>query len=137
MIELSVVIPMYRAKHIGWLPFESLVRQQGINFEWELIIAEEIKEQPFGEVKTLEYKSRLEKLGCVDFKYIGLENWITLGEKLHLLVNNCDENSKVFVWHSADYYSAPLRLATHYEVFEKNPTVGLHLPKKSCLLLYQ
>jgi len=41
MIEMSVVMPLYRAKFIGWLAFESLIRQKGIDFEWELIIMQE------------------------------------------------------------------------------------------------
>lgn len=131
MSELSVVMPMYRAKYIGWLPFESLIRQKDINFEWELIVAEETEEQLFGKKNILEYKHKLKKLGCVNFKYIGLNKWIPLAEKIHLLVNNCHLDSKIFVWHSADYYSAPLRLATHHDVFTNNPDIDLHLPKRA------
>lgn len=126
MIELSVVLPMFRSQHIGWLPFESLVRQTDILFEWELIIAEELEHQPFGEHQILEYKKKLEDLGCVRFKYIGLEKWITLAEKLYLLKENCDKETGIFMWHSADYYSAPKRLITSYEIFkEESPHVLL------------
>lgn len=131
MIELSVVIPMFRAKYIGWLPFESLIRQKNIDFEWELIIAEEIYDEAMGEQEIYKYKDQLKNLGCVKFKYIGLEKWISLAEKLYLLVQNCSDGSKVFVWHSADYYSAPLRLKTHYDVFSCPEKTHLHLPTKA------
>lgn len=130
MIELSVVMPMFRAKRIGWLAFESLIRQKNINFEWELIIAEEMFDYATGEEEILKYKPKLEEIGCVRFKYIGLEEWIFLSEKLHLLVNECDLESKIFVWQSADYFSAPLRLSTHYKIFNENKT-HLVVPTKA------
>jgi hypothetical protein len=131
MIELSVVIPMFRAKYIGWLPFESLIRQRDIDFEWELIIAEEMYDEALGEKEIYKYKERLEELGCIRFKYIGLKKWISLGEKLHLLAQSCSDSSKVFVWHAADYYSASLRLKTHYDIFLDTKKIHLHLPTKA------
>ena len=128
MIELSVVIPMFRAKYIGWLPFESLIRQRGIDFEWELIIAEEVHDEAIGKEEIYKYKERLKKLGCVRFKYIGLEKWISLGEKLHLLAQSCSDSSKVFVWHAADYYSHPTRLKEHHNIFSCKEKIHLHLP---------
>jgi len=38
MIELSVGLPFFRSKYIGWAALESLCLQENINFEWELII---------------------------------------------------------------------------------------------------
>lgn len=130
MIKLSVVIPMFRAKYIGWLPFESLIRQKNINFEWELIVAEEIYDESMGEFEVYKYKDQLKDLGCVKFEYISLEKWISLAEKLYLLVQNCSDSSKVFVWHSADYYSAPFRLMTHYKNFLEND-IHLSSPLKA------
>jgi hypothetical protein len=124
---------MFRSKFIGWLPFESLIRQVGIDFEWELIIAEEIDEQehqPFGKENILKYKNKLEDLGCVRFEYIGLKKWISLAEKIHLLKENCNKETKIFVWHSADYYSAPKRLSTSYKIFKEHKP-HLFLPRKA------
>ena len=132
MIELSVVIPMFRAKYIGWLALESLVRQQGIDFEWELIIAEEIHDEAMGKTEIMGYEKKLKDIGCVNFEYIGLSKWISLGEKIHLLINKCDSNTKVFVRYDADDYSVPLGLATHHKIFKSNnfhffvPTKAIH-----------
>jgi len=132
MIELSVVIPMFRSKFIGWLPFESLIRQTDISFEWELVIAEENREEyyPFGERKILEYENKLKELGCMKIKYIELKKWITLAEKIYLLKENCNKETKIFVWNSADYFSAPKRLITHYKTFKEHAP-HLILPKKA------
>ncbi len=70
MIELSVCAPFFRAKYIGWLALESLCRQKDINFEWELIISEEMFDEAMGKDVIMKYKSRLEDLGCVRLKYI-------------------------------------------------------------------
>jgi hypothetical protein len=120
MIKMSVCIPMFRAKYIGWLPFESLIRQENVEFEWELIIAEEMHDEAMGREKMVRYKEKLETLGCVRFKYIGLEKWIPLTNKLQLLLENCNEETDIFVWHSADYFSAPKRLITHYNNFHEH-----------------
>jgi len=50
MIELTVGIPMFRSRHIGWLALESLCRQKDIDFKWELLIMEE--EESLGEEKV-------------------------------------------------------------------------------------
>ncbi len=129
-VELSVAIPMFRAKYIGWLPLEGLIRQQNINFKWELVIAEEVSEEPFGEKNIRAYESRLKDIGCVRIVYKGLKKWIPLSDKWVLLANMCDKDSKIFVIHAADNYSAPLRLARHYEIFMNNE-VHLHIPTKA------
>jgi len=121
---ISVILPMFRAKHIAWLPLESLCRQRDINFEWELIIAEETskKYEPFGEKKIQEYQNRLRLVGCNHIKYIGLSNWIPLGKKMSMLIVDVNKNSRIITSSSADYYSSPTRLASAYKIFEEvNP----------------
>jgi hypothetical protein len=125
---ISVILPMFRAKHIAWLPLESFCRQKDINFEWELIIAEETskKYEPFGEKKVHEYQDRLKLVGCSHIKYIGLNNWIPLGKKMSILIANVSKNSKIITSSSADYYSSPMRLTSAYKVFEEvNPDLIL------------
>ena len=41
MIEMSVRMPLFRARYIAWLALESLCRQKRVTFKWELVIAEE------------------------------------------------------------------------------------------------
>lgn len=123
MYTISVILPMFRAKHIGWLPLESLCRQQEVNFEWELIIAEEVtkKYDPMGEKKIIqEYQDRLKLVGCNYIKYIGLGDWIPLGKKMSMLMANT--SSEIIVPNAADYYSSPRRLTSAYKIFkETNP----------------
>jgi len=118
---ISVILPMFRAKHIGWLPLESLCRQQGVNLEWELIVAEETAEKydPMGESKIREYQKRLKLVGCNYVKYIGLDNWIPLGKKISMLIVNTNKSSEIIVPSAADYYSAPKRLSTAYNMFKE------------------
>ena len=56
---LSVVIPYYRAKFIGWLPLESLINQINIDFDWEIVIMEEMGDIPFGVNNIIPYIKRL------------------------------------------------------------------------------
>ena len=59
-IEFSVRMPMFRSKYIAWLALESLCRQKGVNFEWELITAEEqVGKEVFGKKR---YCYRMQKL---------------------------------------------------------------------------
>lgn len=118
---ISVLLPMLRAKYIGWLPFEGLIRQQKINFEWELIIAEEQYDETFGRDRVGEYYDNLQKVGCKRIVYIPLRERITLGEKYILMVRNMDKNTEIVTIHSADSYSPPLRLYRIYHAFQKEP----------------
>ncbi len=130
-IELSVAIPMFRAKYIGWLPLEGLIRQKEVDFEWELVIAEELNKDPFGEKNIRAYEEKLKEVGCVRVLYEGLKKWVPLSNKWVDMANMCDVNSKIFVLHAADNYSAPLRLSRHYEIFTSNSDVCLHIPTKA------
>lgn len=131
MIDLTVRIPLFRAKYIGWLPLEGLIRQRGITFDWELIIAEEINDpEVFGWASIAPYEDRLKAVGCRRIHYIPLEKWIPLGTKISLMVRHADPNSRISVENSADYYSAPDRLARHYEAF-KNNRIDQHLPTRA------
>lgn len=129
-IQLTVIMPMFRAKYIGWLPLESLIAQRGIDFKWELLIAEEVKEEPFGAEKILEYKQRLEAVGCVNLKYIGLQEWIPLARKWTMLAQMADETSEILCGHPSDYYASPNKLARHMKVFS-DPTIVWHQPRKA------
>ena len=129
-IKLTVTMPMFRAKYIGWLPLESLVVQEGIDFKWELLIAEEVEDEPFGIEEILKYKQRLEAVGCMNLEYIGLQEWIPLAKKWAMLARMAAETSEVICSHSADYYASPNKLARHMEVFS-DPTIVWHQPRKA------
>jgi len=126
MIQLSVGIPMFRAKYCGWIALESLARQEGIDFKWELVVCEEArsKDEPFTKTRILEeYKERLSKVGCVRIKYIPLKNWLFLSNKIAKIAQNCDSKSKIYASNSADLYSPPKRLKTQYDLMTKRERI--------------
>lgn len=130
MIEMSVVLPFWEAKYIGWLPIESLIRQKNIDFEWELIIAEEKTPLALGEQNIRKYLDYLKGVGCVRFNYIELDKWVPLGKKLMLLYDDCSKDSKIFTWTAADCYLSPLSLDTQYKAFSKND-IDMFLTEKT------
>lgn len=123
MIEITVAVPMFRAKYCGWIALESLVRQTDINFDWELIVAEEIDNESFTKDQLMEYKKRLKAVGCVKITYIPLRYWEMLSNKLSLMAHSCSKKSKIFATNSADLYSSPKRLKTQYNLFMGNDNI--------------
>jgi hypothetical protein len=113
-IVLSVVLPYFRAGYIGWIPFESLKRQENIDFKWEIIIIEEDFENPFGLNKILKYKEDLAKVGCSRIKYISIKKWLPLSAKWYFLVDACSASSKIVAMNSSDIYCSKLRLSKQY-----------------------
>lgn len=109
MIELSVALPVWNSKEILWLAMEGLCNQRNIDFEWELLIAEE-QINELGVDALREYIPRLEAIGCSRFAYFPLDYRIPLPQKWRLLADKVTEGSKVFLLQAADCYSEPLRL---------------------------
>ena len=109
MIELTVALPIWNSKRIAWLPLEGLCNQRNIDFEWELLIAEE-QIHEFGIEEIKKYSERLKQVGCVSLKYIPLDYRIPLAQKWRLLSNNASIKSKMFLLLSADSYPEDLRL---------------------------
>jgi len=118
MIVLTVAIPMFNADKIGWLALESLTRQENIDFEWELVIAEEQDKNMFGYDRIVEYKERLKQVGCQRLHYIPLKNWIPLPIKWRMMAedNVVSESSKVFTFAGADNYNYKDRLKIEYDL---------------------
>ena len=123
MIELSVGIPMFRAKYCGWIALESLIRQEGIDFKWELVIAEEINNESFTKKRIFEYKDRLKKVGCVKIVYIPLKKWLFLSNKIAMMASKCSKSSKIYASNSADLYSPPKRLKSQYNLMTKRKII--------------
>jgi len=112
-----------------------MIRQQNINFEWELIIAEEnIGNEFLGRKFVMQYKKRLEAVGCTNLHYIGLQRWMPLANKRSLLIKNCSKSSKIIVGSPADYYSAPLRISVANKIFKEHPNTDWVIPSK--VLIY-
>lgn len=116
MIKLTVALPVFNSKSIAWLAMESLANQQGIDFDWELIILEERGENSFGRKAFMEYEKKLKNIRCKKFIYRGLNNWVALSHKWRMIGQLVDDNSKVFVMQAADCYSQPFRLKETFEL---------------------
>jgi hypothetical protein len=123
MIELSVCLPLFRAKYCGWIGLESLARQKNINFEWELIICEETFQEAMGIQNIMAFVPKLRKAGCARMKYIPLGIWIPLSTKIILMLKNRSKGSKIYCGAAADVYSPPGRLRYQYDLFKRKPEV--------------
>ena len=117
---LTVALPMYKSRNNGWLALESLCWQMKVDFDWELIVCEEVPQslEPFGEDALLKYKERLEQVGCVDIKYLPLYAWVPLGNKWRIIGEKVHKKSEVFMLQASDCWSQPWRLIETYELFK-------------------
>ena len=132
MIKMSVVMPLYRVEYIGWLAFESLVNQVGIDFDWELIILEENTGEHLGEsFLRSKYYDDLHKIKCSKIVYKVLDHWISLSKKYRLLTELC--NSPLWTLAVGDYYSPTTRLKTCYDSFYD---IGWDFYRTSKLIFY-
>jgi hypothetical protein len=114
MVDLTVALPMYRSGKIGWLSLESLCRQEQVDFNWELIIAEEQTPPFMGEIINT-YWDRLNAVGCERIAYFPLREWIPLSQKWRLIGQKADKASKIFVCQADDDFTHPLRLRESYD----------------------
>lgn len=116
MYAMTVALPMYRCRSIGWLALESLCRQVDIDFEWELIIMEEagvnagiLGFDPMGRGTIMAYKARLKEVGCTSIQYVPLKEWLPLSEKWVQMGRLAQ--SEDFLLLGADDYAPPDRLS--------------------------
>ena len=108
-MKATVALPVWNGKDIAWLALESLCRQEGVDFEWELLVFEEEHEGQLGSDFFHSYEDRLSEVGGV-VNYITQKNKLSLGEKWATLARLAD-NTKMFAFCSADDYSHPNLLA--------------------------
>jgi hypothetical protein len=120
MIELTVALPMYKCSEVAWLALESLCDQKNIDFDWELLIAEE-KNEAYGLKKIQNFVDRLKKNRCVRLEYISLDSWVPLLKKWRLLADKASD-SRCFLIQAADCYSQPSRLKETYDLFSNDQT---------------
>ena len=116
---MTVAMPCYNGKKIGWLSMESLCRQENVNFHWELIVCEEEHINMLGMDFFNRYKDRLAKVGCVSVKYLALKEWVNLPTKWKVIGKEMHQNSKIFVLKAVDCYSQPNRLRETHDQFKE------------------
>jgi hypothetical protein len=114
-IQFTVALPIYNSKKIAWLALESLIRQENVNFDWELIVFEEIHSESVCPQLLDEYKTKLINNNCKRIVYITqnekpslLEKWIEIGK-------NVSETSIAYMLQAADCYSPKNRLRSSYD----------------------
>lgn len=109
-VALTVALPVYNAKGIGILPMESLCHQQGVDFNWELLICEENHKNMLGKDFFALYADRLKDKGCVRMAYFNINSWIPLPQKWKLLGEKSSPSSKIYAATAADDYPPHERL---------------------------
>lgn len=112
---LTVALPVYNGKKIAWIALESLCEQIDINFNWELIIYEEIHQNSVFPKLLDNYIDRLKLVGCSRILFITNNEKVTLIEKWIEIGKNVSESSKCFMLHAADCYSPKKRLKVSCE----------------------
>lgn len=117
MIQLTVALPLYNANNIAWLALESLCNQTNVNFDWELLICEEDNSQRITYLN--EYVERLQKVRCVNIRYIPISDKIRLAKKWQIMGKIADKNSKCFLLQAGDCYSDPNRLKSSFQSLTK------------------
>lgn len=116
---LTVGIPMFKTKNIGWLSLEGLCRQQEMSYPWELLIIQE-KGHHLPLKKLITFKDRLVKANCCMFEYWEIKNWIPLGSKWYFLSQNANKESLAFLLQGADNYPQSKRLIETFQYFNQD-----------------
>lgn len=127
-IDLTVALPAYSARDIIWLAFESLSRQQKLDFNWELIVMEEdglslelLKTYKFPNCNRITYIHVEKSDGEFGDRYLLLEKWKYMANIA---------KSQIYVMHAADCYSSPYRLYIHYQHFKNKDCYYSCQPKE-------
>ncbi len=81
MIKGTVALPVWKSKDIAWLCMESL-RNQKVDFEWELLVFEEKHPEQLG-------RDFFESYGIPNVRYITYSKWISLSEKWAIMGMAC------------------------------------------------
>jgi hypothetical protein len=117
---ITVALPMYKAREIGWLALESLARQV-CPYPWELIMIEEQGEEhaPMDARVREAYVRGLHDAGCVRIHHEPLAEWIPLSHKWRDLASLCAPTSQTFILQAADCYSSPNRLKRSHEAITR------------------
>ena len=110
-VDISVGMPVFKAKEIIWLAMEGLCNQ-ATPHSWELLVCEERHQEQIGKEFFTAYQDRLKEVGCVNVKYIELDKWVPLSEKWSILTKAA--KGSIFVMQDADDYSDSKRLNTTF-----------------------
>ena len=114
-IKFTVALPVYNSKKIAWISLESLIRQENIDFDWELIVYEEIHSESVCPQILEDYKSKLIEKNCKRILYITQNEKPSLIQKWMEISKNVSSTSEAFMLQAADCYSPKGRLKISYD----------------------
>ncbi len=112
-IDLTAALPTWKNKNIVWLQLESLCRQE-TSLHWELIICEEQTKDMFGRKNFEDYKHRLHAAGCLQIKYLPLNDHTPLSKKWVIMAKQASGYS--FALCASDDYSSPDRFEISHKI---------------------
>ena len=117
--ELTVALPVYNSKKIAWMAIESLCNQINVDFNWELIVYEEIHSESVFPNLIYDYLELLKLNKCCKIVFITGKEKVLLVDKWISIANNTSHTSNAFLLQAADCYSPKKRLKISYDKIVK------------------
>lgn len=118
-IELTVALPIYNNKKISWVSVESLCNQKDIDFDWELVVYEEIHDESSCPKLLEDYKQRLIDVGCKRILFLSNTQKVYLADKWSKMAIESSQNSNAYLFQGSDDYSPCYRLKASYDKIVK------------------
>jgi len=115
---LTVCIPMYRTKHVGWISLESFCNQNKPPCDWELLVCQENHDMMMPWDMIMDYQERLEEAGCKRLGCIPLDEWMPLPRKWQHMAHHA-HGSHILLCGAEDYCQ-PNRLIESHQGVEAN-----------------
>lgn len=127
MVKLTVGLPLYNAGQTAWIALESLARQEGIDFDWEVIIYQEQEPNPIPLYPDIcDFEERLKEIGCVHINHQWLDKWIPLSEKWRMMGTMAISGSEVFCLCGGDDWAYPTWLRDSYRLIMEHGADWTH-----------
>jgi hypothetical protein len=115
---ISVALPTYNNANIIWLALEGLCRQK-TSVDWELVVAEEMSYNYFGNEPLQAYRSRLKEAGCVAVRFLSLDRHIPLSLKWLLIYDHLHQDSIGMLLHASDNFAFPERVQRSFDTLSE------------------
>ena len=133
---MTVALPLRKMGGISWLALESLRRQEGVDFNWELIIYEDngesrgVLDKFIGKMpgcKKIIYKSIVPEIdGRQTGKFAGsvplIDKWVGIAQE-------ASSSSVGYVLQAGDVYSPKRMLKNHFENFKNKNCIYSTYPR--------
>jgi len=117
---LTVGLPLYNSKFQYKTAINSLIKQKGIDFKWELVIIEESNNNAVGRLALFRYSKKLYELGCNKIFHVPIKKKMPESMKWHKIAKLADKNSKCIVLQYDYINSKDNRLKKTYDSFKND-----------------